>query len=161
MLSFLNRLFGQLKIIVVCADPKWRSHDINFLQSQVKKAYRKIPNAPSKAEIEILFTNDQQMKKLKKNFLHQDKVANVLSFPNHHRHDAKKKFLGSIALGHDIIKKESRTMEKKFRNHLTHLAIHGLLHLLDFDHTKDSDAMTMEQLEITLLADIGIGNPYQ
>ncbi|MDI9314092.1 MAG: rRNA maturation RNase YbeY [Hydrotalea sp.] len=164
MLAIFNSfasLFSRFKIIIVRDAVAWRDRDIYYLLWQLRRAHRQIPNAPKRAAIEILFTDDKQMKKLKKDFLHSDKATNVLSFPNHHRHDTKDIFLGSIALGHGVINREARAMQKTFRNHLTHLGIHGLLHLLDFDHQQDSEADAMERLEISILSRIGIGDPYQ
>ncbi len=179
--------FTPLRITALQDTADWDRADMNFLIKQCKKIYKTIPGAPRTASLEILFTHDNHMRQLKKDFLQQDMATNVLSFPHHDsraganlgaKHGANyganlgagnhglpkpthRAFLGSIALGYGIIKEEAREANKDFRHHLVHLGIHGLLHLLDFNHDKKSAAEKMERLEILLLSNLGIKNPYQ
>ncbi len=170
--------FTPLQITALQDTADWDRADMNFLIKQCKKIYKTIPGAPRIASLEILFTHDNHMRQLKKDFLQQDMATNVLSFPHHDsragathgaNHATKhglpktnpRAFLGSIALGYGVIKKEAQEANKDFRHHLVHLGLHGLLHLLDFNHDKKSAAEKMENLEILLLANLGIENPYQ
>ncbi len=69
-------------------------------------------------------------------------------------------FLGDVAFAHDVIVEESNTEKKIFLNHMTHLTIHGILHLLGYDHEIPAEAETMENLEILILSHFNIRNPY-
>ncbi|MGI9462013.1 MAG: rRNA maturation RNase YbeY [Alphaproteobacteria bacterium] len=152
--------FHRLKVITICDSQSWQKDDRRFLLRQLKKIYHHIPNAPPKAYIEILFTNDKHMQQLQKKFLHKNQSTNVLAFP-HDPDNPADNFLGSIALGYGVIKKQSQQQKKIFHHHLLHLGLHGLLHLFHFTHKKQHEAKKMERLEILLLANIGINNPYQ
>ena len=69
--------------------------------------------------------------------------------------------LGDIALAFETIQKESLGQKKLFEHHLLHLTVHGILHLLGFDHKQDEDALVMESLEIKILSSLMIPNPYE
>ncbi len=68
--------------------------------------------------------------------------------------------LGDIIISYQTVKKESLAQKKKFRDHLTHLILHSILHLIGFDHEDEAMATKMEALEVKILKKIGISNPY-
>jgi probable rRNA maturation factor len=68
--------------------------------------------------------------------------------------------LGDIAIAYETMRKEATEEHKPFDHHLSHLAVHGFLHLIGYDHQTDDDAETMEALEQEILAQLGIPNPY-
>lgn len=105
-------------------------------------------------EVSIVLTNDIEIQKLNKQYRGKDKPTNVLSF------EQELPILGDIVLAYETIKKESKEQNKSFKAHFTHLLIHGLLHLLGFDHQAQQDADKMEGLEIELLKELDIDNPY-
>lgn len=121
------------------------------------------------AEINILLTDDITMKKLNQKHRGYDKPTNVLSFPslepsvipNYKKQGQAPVILGDIALAFETIQKESLDQNKPFDHHLLHLTIHGVLHLLGFDHQQEEDAFAMESLEIKILSTLMIPNPYQ
>jgi probable rRNA maturation factor len=123
------------------------------------------------AEINILLTDDARIHELNKEHRGIDKPTNVLSFPSFEEEEIfsfkggnallEPIVLGDIALAHETIQKESLSQNKSFDHHLIHLAVHGVLHLLGFDHEKDEDATVMESLEIKILSSLKIPNPYQ
>ena len=90
----------------------------------------------------------------------QDKPTNVLSFPaSGSRPEAN--FLGDVILAGETVVREAEALDLPFKHHLQHLVVHGLLHLLGFDHECDEDAQVMEAIEIRTLARLGIANPYE
>ena len=99
------------------------------------------------SEAESQFLNNQYRKK--------NGATNVLSFLINN-----KPLLGDIILCHSVIKKEALEQKKRLEHHYAHLIIHGYLHLLGFNHTKDDDAVKMENKEISVLKKLGINNPY-
>ncbi len=112
-------------------------------------------------ELSILFASDSEIRELNRNWRQQDKPTNVLSFPAVTPDKLKKTpVLGDLALAFETIEKEALADEKRFRDHTSHLIIHGFLHILGFDHQTVSDAERMEAVEIAALASLNITNPY-
>lgn len=108
-------------------------------------------------EIDILLCNDAKMRELNNIWRKIDKPTNVLSFPQ----IGNPNIIGSIALGFETIETEAEVQAKTFENHVAHLLVHGVLHLLGYDHIIDQEADEMEALEIEILSQIGIKDPYQ
>lgn len=124
-------------------------------------------NIHEEMEVSVLLTNDHAIQEMNKNFRGKDKATNVLSFPQLSHHDfahikvlKQPILLGDIVMSFDTIHNESRDQNKLFMNHLTHLFIHSLLHLLGYDHIDDDEATVMEKLEIQVLSNLNISNPY-
>jgi probable rRNA maturation factor len=69
--------------------------------------------------------------------------------------------LGDVVLASGVVAREARAQRKSVKDHVSHLAVHGVLHLLGYDHERDGDAEAMEALEIATLAGMGIANPYE
>ena len=115
---------------------------------------------PAETEIGVVLADDERIRELNRVWLGNDKATNVLSFPAPARPGGGPAFLGDIALAMETIRHESETEEKPFEHHLAHLAVHGVLHLLGFDHERDADAEIMESRERRILADLGIPDPY-
>ena len=116
-------------------------------------------------EISVLLTNDKHIQELNKEYREKDKPTNVLSFPmtENVREELKNNeftTLGDIILSYETIEKEAKSQNKSFKNHLIHLVIHSALHLLGYDHSSNSEAEKMENLEVEILEKLGIENPY-
>jgi probable rRNA maturation factor len=117
------------------------------------------------AELAVMLTDDAGIRTLNSNWRGFDKPTNVLSFPAlqptgpRGAADAPR-MLGDIAIAYETTRKEADDEQKPFDHHLSHLAVHGLLHLIGYDHEKDDDAETMETLETEILAQLGIPDPY-
>lgn len=114
-------------------------------------------------ELSLLFTDDARMRVLNRDWRGKDKATNVLSFPAVQiaPGDPLPPMLGDIVLARETVFSESELEEKPFEHHLTHLIVHGLLHLAGHDHENDADAETMEALERAALARLAIPDPYR
>jgi probable rRNA maturation factor len=118
------------------------------------------------AELAIMLTDDAGIRTLNQNWRGIDKPTNVLSFPalqppeGADEPDDMPRMLGDIAIAYETTRREADEEEKSFANHLSHLAIHGFLHLVGYDHEKDDEAEEMEALEREILATLGIPDPY-
>lgn len=117
--------------------------------------------APAGAEVSLLFTDDLHMKALNAAWRGVEKSTNVLSFSANLADRSFQPFLGDIALAAETIRRESAEQGLKFEDHLTHLVLHGFLHLLGFDHAKDDEADRMEGLETVILGGLGIKDPHR
>ena len=115
---------------------------------------------PDGTEVSLLFTDDAQVQALNKQWRDRDKPTNVLSFAANEGSGPQTPMLGDIVLAHETIAREAIEQGKTFDDHLTHLIIHGFLHLIGFDHIDDDEAETMEQLEREICASLGIADPY-
>ena len=106
-------------------------------------------------EIVILLTDDLALQSLNARFLGKDRPTNVLAFP-----DASPERLGDVALAFGVCQREAAEQGKSLADHTTHLVVHGVLHLMGYDHLADDDAARMEALERRLLAAMNIKDPY-
>lgn len=107
------------------------------------------------APFTLLLSDDEELQALNKQFRAKDKPTNVLSFPA-----GQADYLGDIAIAYGMTAREAAAEGKAFSHHACHLAVHGVLHLLGFDHERASDARKMQPLEIAILKDLGIADPY-
>jgi probable rRNA maturation factor len=111
--------------------------------------------------VSLLFTGDQAMRTLNNEWRGKDKPTNVLSFPAPDTPTPDGMvFFGDIAFGLETIRAECAAEGKSFEHHLTHLMVHGLLHLAGYDHEDDEEAIEMEGLERAALARLAIADPY-
>lgn len=115
------------------------------------------------AEISILLTDDATVQSLNQRHRAQDKPTNVLSFPlDQHPAAASEPWLvGDVVLACETVSGEAREQGKPVADHFRHLVVHGILHLLGYDHVTDRDAAVMEPLEVKALASLGVADPYR
>lgn len=113
------------------------------------------------AEISIVLTDDAGIRELNKTWRGFDKPTNVLSFPAvEPDRIARSPMLGDIVLAFETLMREAGEEGRPFAHHLTHLVVHGTLHLLGYDHETDDEAREMEALETSVLAKLGVPDPY-
>ncbi len=113
------------------------------------------------SEVSLLFTNDAAIRALNAAWRKIDKPTNVLSFPGSPpRGMVYGPLLGDIVLAHETIAREAEAEGLTFDHRLTHLIVHGLLHLFGHDHIDEGEAEVMESLETAILGSLGIGDPY-
>jgi probable rRNA maturation factor len=162
-----------IDIVVIVDKPCWEEPNSRWeglIQPAVIETLRQSKWTQG-VEINILLTDDAAIQRLNKIYRGHDKPTNVLSFPSLQPEEVSILFksaktnvpiiLGDVVLAFQTIQQESIVQKKSFDDHLVHLAVHGVLHLLGFDHEKDEDAAIMESLEIEILSSLTIPNPYQ
>ena len=124
--------------------------------------------ANPRLSVSVLFTSDEEVHTLNREWRQRDKPTNVLSFPMLERGDllalpadGPPELLGDIALAHETCAREAAEKGLSLEDHAAHIVLHGLLHLAGFDHElSTNDAELMEALEIKALAQVGIADPY-
>lgn len=104
----------------------------------------------------VALADDQRVQALNARDRNKDKPTNVLSYPS-----GERGFVGDVILARQTVWREARAQKKSPADHLTHLVVHGVLHLLGHDHQVDSDAERMERLERRILARLGVADPYE
>ena len=113
------------------------------------------------AEVHVDCVSAQTIQELNQTYRKKNKATNVLSFPEAIPLPEGKQFLGNIIVCPSVVKQEAFIQGKTENDHFAHLLIHGCLHLIGFDHQQKSAAMKMESLEVQLLSELGISNPYE
>ena len=145
------------EVSFVVEDAKWKKAR---LLAQLKRAasfvWTRARHGKSKRGFTILLADDAKLKELNAQFRGKNKPTNVLSFPAL----GDGPYLGDIAIAFGVTAQEAKDGGKTFAAHATHLVVHGVLHLLGYDHERDREAREMEALEIRILAELGIANPY-
>ena len=119
-------------------------------------------------EISIRLTSDDEVRSLNRQYRQQDKPTNVLSFPmvqpdlidTLSNTDDGEVLLGDIVLAHGVCEREAKERGVPLEDHATHLIVHGVLHLLGYDHMTDSEAEAMEAIERDVMATLVLHDPY-
>lgn len=138
-------------------DEAWTADLPDVAALAVTAAEAALARASSDGGVTILMTDDEQVRDLNARFRDKDTPTNVLSFPapqNPENH------LGDIALALGVCAREAREQGKPLAHHMQHLVVHGVLHLLGYDHISDDEAEVMEDLERAVLAGLGVPDPY-
>lgn len=113
------------------------------------------------AELSVLLTDDASIQVLNRDWRGKDKPTNVLSFPGDPSPaPGAPAMLGDIAVAFQTVAREAGEQKKTLDDHLAHMVVHGMLHLLGHDHEDEAEAEEMEALEREFLADLGIADPY-
>lgn len=118
--------------------------------------------AAGSSEVSLVFSDDAQIRILNAQWRGQDKPTNVLSFPAYpyERGAALPPMLGDIILARETVEREAQLEHKPFDHHLSHLLVHGMLHLLGYDHEDEEEAEEMESAERRMLVALAIPDPY-
>ena len=126
-----------------------------------KHAKQKFPKMAT--ELSLVFTDDESIRAINAEWRQKDKATNVLSFPAFPITPGKMPgpMLGDIIIARETVEREAAELEKPFDDHLTHLMVHGFLHLFGYDHMNNAEAEIMEGLETRILADLGLSDPYE
>lgn len=153
---------GRLRLDILIEDGDWSAF------APVGEALRQVADAVAQrldidaAEAAIALSSDERVRALNRTYRGKDKPTNVLSFPagEHAAPFVLRRHLGDVVLAAETVAREAAAEGKPPRHHLQHLAVHGLLHLLGYDHDTEPQAREMEALEAEILAQIGVPDPY-
>jgi probable rRNA maturation factor len=140
-------------------DTKWRN--ARGLGARLKRAAAEAlaqGGGEADAALTILLTSDRHLRTLNLSFRGEDRPTNVLSFPSSMGATG---YLGDIAIAYGVTTKEAKSAGKNLIDHATHLAVHGVLHLLGFDHVTARQARIMEPLETKILGILNVADPYE
>jgi probable rRNA maturation factor len=145
-------------IEIEIASPLWAQEPAaeTTLRAAIAAAAERVPAA---GEVSVLLTDDEAIRVLNRNWCGIDQPTNVLSFP-HQSDKVPFALIGDIAIAYETVAREAAGEGKPFLHHLAHLAVHGFLHLMGYDHATDSQADAMEELERDILARLEIADPY-
>jgi probable rRNA maturation factor len=144
-------------IIFLVDDPNWKK--TRGLEGKLRQAARQAMQRcfAGPGALTVLLADDAKLRSLNRDFRGLDKPTNVLSFPaGPNRED----YRGDIALAYGVTAREAKIAGKRFGDHAAHLVVHGVLHLAGHDHERARDAERMESLEVQILGELGIANPY-
>ncbi len=157
------------KFHITIDDPRWQSHRLGLEKlcaHAITHAWSSIGKKKSPPIfVSITFTNDKTIKKINAQTRGKNKPTNILSFQSFESVNDLPSLktpvpVGDLILAYETILAEAEAENKHAKHHLTHLLIHGFLHLFGYDHMNEKDAKIMESLEIKLLKGLGISNPY-
>lgn len=162
-------------ITILLEDPAWR-RDLAEFEALVQSAARaalqevpaaKVPTGPS--ELTLILADEARVRALNRDYRGADKATNLLSFAYLESSAGSgppvispdiPSALGDVVIAREIVVDEATSQGKPLAHHLSHLVVHGILHLLGYDHQGEGEAAQMEALEVTILANLGIGDPY-
>jgi probable rRNA maturation factor len=138
-------------------------NDVSINEINLKDTLQQVITDLDKGESELLIriVDKLEIQNLNKIYRNKDQTTNVLSFPSDLPIEIDESTLGDVVICTDVVANEAKAQNKTFEHHLIHMAIHGTLHLLGYDHVEESDANKMESLEIEILEKIEIANPYE
>jgi probable rRNA maturation factor len=153
----------ELDILVEAGD--WPDEKVldALTRTAIDASFAEIAGYSGQSELSLVFTDDAHIKELNAGWRGKDKPTNVLSFPAFKPDKTSRALspmLGDVILALETVQREAALEDKPFEHHLSHLLVHGLLHLLGYDHETEDEADEMEALERRILAGLAIPDPY-
>ena len=164
----------QISIVVTVLTPAWRN-TLSEAEPLARRAARAALAAaeegvakegvalPGEAEVSLVLADDVTLGRLNRQYRGVEGPTNVLSFAVSEGSAPESNgplLLGDVVLAYETVRRESEEQGKRFSDHLCHLVVHGVLHLLGYDHGSEAQAGAMERLEIAALAGLGVSDPY-
>ena len=160
-----------MSVDVLLEDPRWGEDLAPLAEAAFVATLGHVNLDPAAWEVVLLACNDAQIAKLNAQFRNKATTTNVLSWPSMERGAENEgglpalptgdPELGDIALAYETCRKEARDGGISLLDHTSHLVVHGILHLLGYDHERDGDGDLMEATEIAILAKLGVADPYR
>ena len=156
---------------ILIEDDRWEAVDLDTLaQDAARRVLDRHGMVPGSYEISLLACDDARIAELNAQFREKPTPTNVLSWPSVElaaEEDGGQPYateadpeMGDIAIAFDTCAREAAEAGRALADHVYHLLVHGILHLLGYDHIRDQDAALMEALEVAILAENGIADPY-
>jgi len=144
------------RIVLRVETPAWRRRHSGSIRSARRAAKAALAAAGGNPEGELclVLADNAKQRRLNRRFRGRDKGTNVLSF------EGAPLALGDVVLALETIVAEAKSQGKSLADHVAHLVVHGVLHLMGYDHRTRAEAGRMERLEIAILAGLGIADPY-
>jgi probable rRNA maturation factor len=154
-----------LKVDIQVDQDAWRAvPDVEgLLRDAARATQAALGKDLSDTVVTISLATDADVRELNSRWRNKNSPTNVLSFPAAADMPAppdEPRPLGDIMLAAGVVQREALEQGKPLEEHLVHLAVHGILHILGYDHINESEAVEMERLEIDILRTLGIANPY-
>ena len=153
---------SRVGVAVMVRSARWRKRPAakNIVKSAVEAAAKAVSTRPF--ELAIVLSDDSAIRSLNRQWRGKNAPTNVLSFPavTAGKGRSAPPYVGDVVIAYQTTAREAAAEGKPFNHHLAHLAIHGFLHLLGYDHENDRDADAMERLERRILKRIGVADPY-
>ena len=162
-----------MSIEIIIEDARWRSLEIATLAIEAERAtFDYFGLDVADFEISALGADDSRLAVLNASFRNKPTATNVLSWPSKVParrapgmppalpQPSDQTELGDIALAYETCRREAQVSQVALKDHVLHLFVHGLLHLLGYDHLNDQDALEMQRTEADILKTLGIANPY-
>ena len=143
-----------MSIDVARLDEGWP--ELGALVSRAVEAARAESDVTRGGELSVVLADDTRVHALNRDYRGKDTPTNVLSFPMAEATG----LLGDVVLARETLEREALAQGKTFADHTAHMLVHGVLHLLGYDHLDDAEAEDMERREVRALARLGIDNPY-
>lgn len=149
------------EIDIAIEDARWNENLLPLAQGALRAALAGSGRAlAGPAELSVLLTNDAEQQELNRQWRGKDASTNVLSFPQVEGQGAVFGLLGDISLAYETVSREAVEQDKTFEAHFAHLLVHGMLHILGFDHESVKEALAMEARETDIMAQLGYPDPY-
>jgi probable rRNA maturation factor len=146
------------EIDVIVESAEWPADAESIVRRALAQAAEAAPGQRADGALAVLLTDDAAVRRLNATWRGLDKPTNVLSFPAPPNDPSGA--LGDIAIAFETTAREAAAEHKPLAHHLSHLAVHGFLHLIGYDHEQDAQAEEMETLERKVLAGLGVPDPY-
>ncbi len=170
-MRMMQRRSGMADLVdLVIEDERWAALDLEALAERAARAALEIAGITSEYEICVMACDDARIAELNAEFREKPTATNVLSWPafelspevegGQPMPPPQAESLGDIAVAYETCAREAAEKTITMQAHVTHLIVHGCLHLLGYDHETDKDATVMEKLEVKALASMGVDDPY-
>ncbi len=160
-----------MSVEVEAEDARWAAAGLTGLAEAAVAAVLAHQGLAGEFEVSLLGCDDARIAELNGTFRDKPRPTNVLSWPSEERGaevpggvpappDPEEPELGDIAIAYETCAAEAAEAGLTFEAHVTHLLVHGVLHLLGYDHIEEADAGLMESIEVEILATLGVEDPY-
>ena len=147
--------------VVVDRDDGLEAPDDDSFSCWVRAALLGAQHPDESAEVSLRINDRDEMAQLNQQYRHKSGPTNVLSFPADLPPEVDSPLLGDIAICAPVVMEEALDQQKSLESHWAHMTVHGVLHLLGYDHIQDDEAERMEALETQILGSLGYDDPYQ